>query len=261
MRIILCGLIALILTSQVARGEDAGSEAKAVPSLPVSRDMERQLSEALKTRSEDKIVSAASQILGRNPNHLYALNSLAVLYYTQKKYSMAKLILKRAEKEHPQEPVIQNNLGVIALAEGDMRLALEIFKKIASAKNYSRGAANLSSILVGYGDYQGARAPLADAYKEVRSEIKGGNQVAMAVANNYAVALMGVGEGSESRRVFETLVESGVRSPEVHLNYAILLVEVLDKKNDAQKILSKIQFMTEDKKILNKVLELEKRAK
>ena len=84
----------------------------------------------------------------------------------------------------------------------------------------------------------------------------------MDIANSYAVALMGTGDGRQKPKGFlRRIIDGGSRDPDVYLNYAVLLVDLLKDKKDGQRILSKLQFMTEDKKILRLVEELEKRAK
>jgi tetratricopeptide (TPR) repeat protein len=267
-RLILIFVSMILAHSAFAQGsafaeedEASATEAPQEKKLSVSGDLEDKFASALKSKDEDRVVSAAAQILGRDSSHLKTLNGLGVFYMDQKKYGMAKIIFQRALKSHPNTSAALNNLGVVALIEGDMRLALENFKKSSSQSNSKTAQANLSSILVSYGDYDRAVDPLSDAYGDIKKELKKSGDVGIAVANNYGVALMGAGKGSRAESVFETIVESGVRAPEPYLNYAILLVEVLKKKSAAQKILSKIQFMTEDRKILRKVSDLERQLK
>ncbi len=216
--------------------------------------------DALKHGSEAQVVKTAAVILSKDQNNLTALNGLGVHYLEAKKYGLAKIIFDRALKAYPKEPALHNNLGVIALQEGDMREALESFRKSLLGGDYRLGASNIASIYLENKDYKRAVGPLEDAYEKLKGDVKKGERNAVEVASNYGVALMGVGRGDEAKDVFETIVQSGSRDAVAYLNYAILLTEVLDKKKDAQRILSKLQFMTEDKNILRRAEELERRA-
>lgn len=224
----------------------------------VTNDDLKKLSDAKRMKSEPALVTAAAEILSKDPNHLETLNLMGVFYFEQKKFGLAKILLRRAMKAHPNQAALYNNLGIIYLAENDLPLALDAFKKSLSADSgYKTGATNLSSIYLEYGDYQRSLAPLESAYRALRSDIGRGANGAVEVANNYAVALMGIGENSKAGKVFEEIDEAGVRNPTPFLNYAILLVEVQKKKKDAIRIISKLKFMTEDREILRRVQELE----
>lgn len=226
----------------------------------VSKSDIESLSKAVKSKSEASIIRAASDILSKDPTHLQALNALGLMYFDTRRYGMAKIIFRRALNDHADEPALFNNLGIVYLAEGDIRLALENFKKSVAAKSrYRVGATNLSSIYLEYRDFKRSLAPLEEAYDNARSDLRRGSNSSVEIANNYAVALMGLGEDSKSGKVFEEIVDSGSRNPVPFLNYAILLVEVQKKKKEAIRILSKLKFMTEDRGILRQAEELERK--
>ncbi len=219
-----------------------------------------ELSAALKKRSEPQLVKAAAAILSKNPSHLESLNAMAVYYFEAKKYGMAKLLIKRAMKDHPKEPALFNNLGIIYLSEGETRSAIEYFRKsIAARADYRIGATNLGSIYLDYRDYKRSVSPLEEGYKAARSDVRRGDATAVEIANNYGVALMGTGENAKAEEVFSEIVSSSARNPVPYLNYAILLVEVQKKKNDAVRVLSKLKFMTDDREILRRVEALERK--
>jgi tetratricopeptide (TPR) repeat protein len=226
----------------------------------ISNAEKDELASALKKRSEPQLLKAAAVILSKNPSHVETLNALAVYYFEAKKFGMAKLLIKRALKDHPSEPALLNNLGVVYLAEGDLRLAIEQFRKsIAAKSDYRIGATNLASIYLEYHDYQRSLSPLEEGYKSSRTDLRRGDVSAIEIANNYALALMGVGENSKAGEVFTEIVATNSRWPVPYLNYAILLVEVQKKKNDAVRVLSKLKFMTDDREILRRVNELERK--
>ena len=226
----------------------------------VSKEDISRLAQAKKSKNEAAIVKAAAEILSKDPNHLLALNTLGIFYFESKKYGISKILFERALRTSKQEPALYNNLGIVFLAEGDLPLAMDYFKKsIAAKSDYKIGATNLSSIYLEYGDFKRAIAPLEDGYKATRSDLRRGDSSAIEIANNYAVALMGIGENDKAKGIYENIYEANVRNPIPYLNYAILLVEVQKKKKDAFRVISKLKFMTEDKEILRRVDELEKK--
>jgi tetratricopeptide (TPR) repeat protein len=220
----------------------------------------KKLSQARKSRSEGGIIKAASEILGKDPQNKFALNTLAVFYFENKKFGLSKILLKRALKDHPDDPALHNNLGIVYLAQNEMRLALDAFKKSLEARSsYQLGATNLSSIYLEYRDYKRSIGPLEDSFRSIRSDLRRGSSPAVEIANNYALALMGVGESGKAEGIFKDILESDSRNPVPLLNYASLLVEVLKKKKDAIRVISKLKFMTEDREILRKVEEIERK--
>ncbi len=216
------------------------------------------VSAALKSRSESQLIKVASGILSRNPDQLQTLNALAVYYYESHQYGMSVIILNRALKSHPNAPALYNNLGVVFLAQGKTQKAIDAFKKSLQLKSdYQTGATNLSTIYLEYHDYSRGLAVLEQSYDDTQSKLEQGDPNAVSIANNYAVALMGLGEYSKAKRIFSRIMKSNQQNPVPLLNYAILLVEVLKQKNDAIEVISKLKFMTEDRRILQRVLELE----
>ncbi len=211
------------------------------------------------TNSETRILQITAEKLGKDPKDIKVLNALALYYLDSGKPRLAKIILNRALESAPKEAGLYNNLGVIYDKEGDRRAAMENFAKSLDFGRYNLGTLNLSSIYLKHKDYKPALSPLKNAYRGARSELDKDDS-AVAIANNYALALIGTGSPKSAEDVFEAILKSGNRDAEVNLNYATLLIKVLNKKIDGQRILSKIQFMTEDSAILKRALELENDA-
>jgi len=222
-----------------------------------SKDI-KALADARQAKSEEALVTAASRILGVDPNHLEALNTLGVYYFENGKFGLARIIFLRALQSHPEEPALHNNLGVVYLAEGKQRLGVASIRKSLDLKNsYRIGAANLGSILLEYKDFSRALSPLEAGYKIVKSDLKGGNKAAIEVSNNYAVALAGAGKLDDAREIYEEILKNDSRQPAVLLNYAILLVDRLKDYKEGRKVLSRIKFAVEDGDILKRVRRLE----
>ncbi len=218
----------------------------------------KALSAARESKSEESLIQAASRILGADSKNLIALNTLGVFYFEQGKFGLARIILNRALASHPSEPALHNNLGIVYLAEGKQRQALAEFRTALDLKSGHRvSAGNLGSIFLEYKDFDRALSPLQDGYRAVRSELKSGNPDAMAMANNYAIALSGAGRHGDAKDIYEEITEGSSRNPTVLLNYAILLVEKMKNYKEGGKILSRLKFSVEDGKVLKRVEDLE----
>jgi Flp pilus assembly protein TadD len=240
--------------------DNDGDKSAEPKGLEVTKAEKDDLIAAFKKKSEPALIKAVSAILSKDPTNLDALNALALHFFEDKKFGMAKIILKRAMKDHSKEPALENNLGIIYLAEGETLLAVEQFRKSLAARNdYRIGATNLSSIYLEYLDYKRSIAPLEDSYKAVHSDVSRGDSNAIDIANNYGVALIGIGDFAKAEEVFGEIVATNTRNAVPYLNYAILLVEVQKKKKDAIRVISKLKFMTDDRDILRRVDELERK--
>ena len=221
----------------------------------------KALSDAKVGKSEESLVKAAARILGVDSKNLTALNTLGVFYFEQGKYGLARIILNRAVLAHPDVAAVHNNLGIILLAENKQRLALAEFRKALEIKSdYRVAAANLGSIFLEYKDFERALSPLEAGYKATRSELKSGSSTAVEVANNYAVALTGIGKYSAAEDIYREIVASSTRNPMVLINFAILLVEKLKNYKEGAKLISKIKFAVDDPKVTKRLEELEEQV-
>ncbi len=226
-------------------------------STKVTNDELKKLEDARKAKSDAAIVKAVSEILSRDPINLIALNTLGVYYFETRKFGLAKTIFKRALKDHPKEPALHNNLGIIYLAQNELQLALESLKNSVTLRaDYQMGAVNLSSIYLEYKDYQKSLMTLEDAYRALRSDLRRGTYESLQVANNYAIALMGIGENDKAGEVFSDINKAGTRDITVNLNYLIFLVEVQKNKKEATRQLTKLKIVTDDQDILRRANDL-----
>ncbi|MCB0362738.1 MAG: tetratricopeptide repeat protein [Bdellovibrionales bacterium] len=250
-------------TDPVVEEESGSFESASTESgLEVSNDDIRDLRKAFKEDLEPQIIAASSRILGKNPNHLIALNMLGIHYYRRNHTGLARMIFLRALNSHPKEPALHNNLGVVNLTEGDLRAAISEFKRSLEMKSdYVIGATNLASIYLEYRDYSRALAPLSAGFKAVKSRVREGSEEAVGVANNLAVALAVQGQGEKARDIYEEIGRGNTRNITVLLNYAILLTERLKAKEDALKVISKIKFVADDPKAIRRAEELEKQIR
>lgn len=220
-------------------------------------DSEDDLKNAIAAKDEDILVQAVSKRLGKDQNDLKALNALAVFYIGQAKYGMAKILLNRALKAHPNEAGLHNNHGVIFLAQNNLRAAIIAFRKATQINSsYAIGAANLGSIFVEYKDFSRAVDLLKEGYSAVKSDLRRG--VGLDIANNYALALSGAGETSKARSIMQDILKVDSGNTTTLLNYSILLIHKLKDKKEGEKQLNRLKFLAEDERTRKAIDELEK---
>ncbi len=230
--------------------------------LEISEADYKQLRNAVKSKQESSIVEAASKILGRDSKNIAALSTLAIFYFDQGKTGLARLILNRALADHPAHPGLLNNLGIVLLTEGKQRQAIISFRRAIEAKSdYRIAPANLAAIYLEYKDYTKAIEPLEAAHQATVGEISKGSQTAIDLANNYALALMGVGKYAEADSVFSKVTSTDAKTVDVLLNHVILLVDFLKKGKAAMAVINKIKFLTESSQVIRKIEELENKAR
>jgi len=220
-------------------------------------DKDDHLGNALKAKDEHMMIDTVVKILGKDSNDLKALSALAAFYMDQGKMGMGKIILSRMEKAHPQEPGIQNNFGVIALSQGNQRLAIAYFRKALGMNHgYAYSSANLGSIYVEYRDYAKAVDLLAEGYNVVRGDLRKG--VGLDVANDYALALSGSGDMDKAKSVFQEILKSENQNTTALMNYAILLIQKMKDKKEGEKMLNRLKFLVDDPGTRKRIDELDK---
>lgn len=97
-------------------------------------------------------------------------NNLGVALLMQNKVSEAGEAFKRAETNANGNPILMNNLGIIAAKSGDRKRAMEYYDKASGAGkevNYNKGIVNVrdgkySDAVSNFGDYKGFNKALAE---------------------------------------------------------------------------------------------------
>jgi len=97
-------------------------------------------------------------------------NNLGVALLMQNKVTEAGDAFKRAEATANGNPILMNNLGIIAAKSGDRRKAMEYYDKASGAGkevNYNKGIVNIrdgkySDAVSNFGDYKGFNKALAE---------------------------------------------------------------------------------------------------
>lgn len=220
-------------------------------------DKEKEFENVYRSKDEPLIVEAVSKRLGKDQNDLKALNLLAMFYYHEGKFGLARTILNRALKAHSDQAPLHNNLGVIFLTEEKMRPAIASFRKAMQIdSDYEIGAANLGSIFVEYKDFARAAELLKEGYSAVKGDLKRG--VGLDVANNYALALSGTGDTSKAKSIYQDILKVDSGNVVALMNYSILLIHRLKDKKEGEKQLNRLKFLAEDDRTRQQIDELDK---
>lgn len=121
-------------------------------------------------------------------------NNLGVAYLMQNKVAEATDAFNRAEKTANGNPIVMNNLGIIAAKSGDRKKAMEYYEKAngaGSEVNYNKGIVNVrdgkySDAVGNFGSYKGFNKALAELLNgnqgAVASTLDGSNEKDMAMA-------------------------------------------------------------------------------
>jgi Flp pilus assembly protein TadD len=211
------------------------------------------LDEAIKSQIDEKIYKQASTVLLQNPNDAKALNALGLYHYKKGRFTAAKFFLGKilAVKESSEA---YNNLGVVHLALGEKREAVQAFRQALSLNSRDGAAAgNLGAILTAADAYPKAATLLETAYDQGYRDVR--------ILNNYAIALTAQGKGSQAESHYENALKSQPQNRELLFNYAILLIENLKKPKEGLDVLNRLKFVGPAQEQRSRIKDLENRAK
>ncbi len=220
-------------------------------STPVARSA---LKDAIRSGNEEATFRAASVALSQTPNDIMALNAIGFYYYRKSQFLAAQYFFSRALKVEPKNSVLHNNLGLISLATGEQRDAIKAFRQaIELDSSNATAAANLGAIYIQKKDFNRAVVALEMAHSKFKKDPK--------FVNNYAIALTATGKTAEAKNVYEEAVKLSNNNKDVLFNYAILLIEKLNKNKEGLDVINKIRFLGLSADTKNKINALENRAK
>lgn len=137
---------AKILTSIELIGKTDDEIMALVQSDPASLNPAEILYAATLTEDPGKKLSIYNSFMKVYPNDWRGYNNAGYILVNQIKYDEAKPLFEKAEKLKNNEPIIKNNLGAIALYEGDLKKAEEYLGSAAGSGpevNYNQGLLNL----------------------------------------------------------------------------------------------------------------------
>lgn len=210
-----------------------------------SGELEDRFENAVNSQRESEMITAGSELLARDPENTKILAGFGIFYLKNNEPDAAKIYFDRVLAKDPKNADANNGLGVIAMKEGKEFEAQTLFKKALLGDDDHVGAnANLGAFYLKYLDYEKAAALLENAYSDDKSN--------PAIANNYAVAMRGIGKIDKALSIYEGIDSKNQKIP-VLLNQAILWAEFKKDSKEAKQFLNKIRFITTDPVILKKV--------
>lgn len=223
-------------------------------SAPESSDPNGELTAAIKAQSDDRILTAAHDVLKVRANDSRALNAMGVVAYKRGRFDLAAYFFDKALQKSPNQSDIYNNLGLVDLARKQQSLAIKNFRHaIELNPNNGSAAANLGAIYVQAKDYSKAATILEIAYRQGPRDVN--------VLNNYGIALAGVKKYDQALKVYEEAAKASPNNREVLLNQAILLVENLDRPKDGIELIDRLKFLGAPDKSRERLSSLENKAK
>lgn len=243
--------------TDIDKEDDSSGSGAQTSSVKVSADDAKYsaLSKAYRAQKGQELLNETYKILSVDPQDPIALNTLALYYMKKQKYGAARILIGRALAKPGNRSGLYNNLGVIALNEGEVNLAIAQFKKAIRAQDdHPEALGNLASIYLRNGEYLKAQQMLDQAYKKHSQNA--------AIANNYAIILRNNKNFAQAKSVYEDILKQDSRNVVVLLNYAILLVEHMNKPKEGLALVYKLKLLeTERDDILRVAADLERKAK
>lgn len=235
---------------EVAPGSKPQAEAA---SEPAPTSLSKKLQDALKEQNETHIMKAAADILAGYPQDILALNSMAMSHYRQGRMTMAKYFLNKAIKLNTQYAELHSNLGLVLLAEGEKRSAIQSFRKALQVNARDPVAsANLGSLYIIEKDYAKAGVLLEMAYKAGFKDSK--------TLTNYGISLVAQEKYSQALSAYQSALEQQQQSQETILNLAILQIVHLKKMREGQDLLNRLKFVEMKPELRSLIKDLEKRT-
>ncbi len=219
----------------------------------VPEQLNQALQDAIKSQDADLIIKASTNILATHPDDLTALNALAMAHYRKTRYTMAKYFLNRAIKLAPQYSVLHSNYGLVLLAQGERRDAVQSMKRALSLNSKDVVAnANLGSMYVKERDYLKALPFLETAYRNGNADIR--------ILNNYGAALAATGKYQQAGDLYQRALDQDPGMKEAILNLAILQLIHLKKISEGRETLNRLKSMDPPSEWRNLIKDLEKRV-
>lgn len=220
---------------------------------PATKQQQSKMDEAIKAQSDERVYAAATEILAQNSRDTKALNALAMYHYKRKRYDLSQYLLNQALNVS-KDSALYSNLGLVQLALGENRLAVNSFRSALKANPKDGVAAsNLGAIYVRDRDFTKALVVLETAYKYGPKDIR--------TANNYAIALTAGKKYSDANGIYKSILKQENNNSEVLYNYATLLIDHMKQYNDGLEIINRLKFVGGPEDTRNRIIALENKAK
>ena len=212
------------------------------------------LNAAIASNNDEKIKSAAVEILQNNPKDAKALNALAMSAFKKGHVDAAILILEKVIATDPKSSTANCNLGLISLSRNEKHEAIELFKKsLEYDPNNAVAAMNLGSIYIKENDYPKTIVALDRAVDSGKADDNS--------MNNYAIALAATGKAQAAADIYEKLLKKNSSNKNVMLNLAVVLIEKLNKNEEGLDLVNRLKFVGADFESRQVIKDLEIKAK
>lgn len=211
------------------------------------------LDAAISSENLERIKQASTELLSSNPKDVKALNALGIYYYKKGQLDAAKLLLNKAWSVSPTTE-ISNNLGLVALAQGHQREAVQMFKKSIEIDSKNADAAsNLGALYIKERDYNKAIFALEPIVKAGKADTN--------TLSNYGVALAATDKVKEAADVYEKILSNQPDHQNTMLNYSILMIEKQEKYKEGLDLINRLKFVGSDIESRQVIKDLENKAK
>lgn len=220
----------------------------------VEDKLDKKLQEAIIKQNDRAIAISAREILIREPQNISALNALALFHYRKGQIDLAKSLLNKAIASDSKVSLLYSNLAFIYQSTDDEEQAVQIYRQALQIDDSNAiAAANLGALYLRRKDYQKAKVAFDIAVNKGQRDWK--------TLSNYGVTLMALGLYPQADQQFKKAVELQSQNLQVQMNYAILLIEHMNKLTEGLAVLNRVRFMGPGPDLRKKISELEKRAK
>lgn len=211
------------------------------------------LHQAIKSGSDEKIFSVATELLTKKSDDVVALNALAMYHFKKGRLDLSKYLVNKAIGINPKMSGLYSNLGVIQLSMNEHREAIQSFKKALQLNNGEvTAAANLGAIYVKEKDFRKAAVALDMAYKKGLKDAK--------FLNNYGILQTAQGNYPEAKKAYEQSLKLSPDSKDTMLNLSILLIDHMKKYEEGLQVLGGLKFIGGPDDSRNVINALENRA-
>jgi tetratricopeptide (TPR) repeat protein len=193
---------------------------------PLRRDAAARLASLLRDQGQyDDAIEVLRSTLRVSGANARIYSELGQIYIGQKRLELAQLVLAKALELDAKDPGVYNALAVLALRQGKAQEAFERFDRAVSLDaNYTDARINKAAVLLDAGDYTRAKQELSAALEKRPDDL--------AAQVSLGVALRGLKDFPQAKKVWERVVKSSGRRDTVHadalLNLALLKSDFLE---------------------------------
>lgn len=163
----------------------------------------------------DAAATEAKRVLKTEERNVRAMQLLAQVYYRERKYELARMVLENARTLAPDEAVTHNALGLVQLALGAKPAALESFKKASELKpEFAEARNNLGALLNEAQDHEAAARELEAAVQAAPDFVS--------ARLNLGNAYRGQGDFARALSEYQHVLRLAPELPDTLFNLAIL---------------------------------------